>query len=613
MKEKDSLNKLFEHARSEKPIIKSDQVEKLLRSGKKVSAKKIKLGTSGRGLFNPLNLIIMISTIAIITAFFTIFSGNPEEPSKASQIKKIQETLIKSTGLNPEAGNDQASNKKNNNSKEEPKNLGAPVIKPEVLIPAELGELLNGDTLIRGEVLHLTKEELSRLGFLFNMDGFFYLNKVEQGYMNFYSDKDPESKLEGWSSTFGVGKKPINQKKDITEFSFYPARITGTGGEQLHDYSTGVSTASRYSKDFYDDLSVPVYFPGRWFADENTGDRIIWFHVTEDFFTLLPLEKVDATKNRIELVEKLHEISRNETGNFVNYELPGLNIKKVNPILLRGNSIGDLGLKLSQNGIVYRYQFEDSYVTLGLYDEGSSFKSSANAEAQELRFDRDYDTPMLGATKLNGEYSVGISVEFYPEITDSVDFFSNIHDVSVPIRFVDDSLPEVVRNTIFWYFPTEEFFECLPDSIGIPMAKEYNLNVAPKLRGSDINSNSLVVITGVLMAEKEQKSTSEEAIPCEYFPSFCEGLPGLDMLNIYPNPASDMINVEVTISRGKSLDYRVFDLSGRLMIDDVETKEYQDAGLYKQQIDVSSLKEGFYLLVLTDEKGAKMTRRVIKK
>ena len=323
MTSEDRLDKLFDLARSEKPILKSDQIEHIVKSGKKVSAKKIKLGTSGRGLFNPLNLIIMISTIAIVTAFFTIFTGNPDgKPSKA-QMEKVQESFFEAPDVaNTIESADQIPDVKKKNKKER-KSLGIPIFKPDTHLKTEVGELLNSDTLIIGEVLYLTQEELTRLGFLFNENGFFYLNEIEMGYVNFYSDKDPDSKVEGWKSTFGLADQPINQKKDITDFSFYAASMTGTGGGILQEYSSGISSGTRYSKDFYDDLSVPVYFPGRWFSDKSTGDRLIWFHVTEDFFSLLPLKKVAATKNRIELVKKLREIPGNDTTNFVDFDLPG--------------------------------------------------------------------------------------------------------------------------------------------------------------------------------------------------------------------------------------------------------------------------------------------------
>ena len=57
---------------------------------------------------------------------------------------------------------------------------------------------------------------------------------------------------------------------------------------------------------------------------------------------------------------------------------------------------------------------------------------------------------------------------------------------------------------------------------------------------------------------------------------------------------------------------KVFDISGRLMIDEFETLKYENGGMFREQFDLSSLKEGFYLLVFTDDEGAKMTRRVIK-
>ena len=143
------------------------------------------------------------------------------------------------------------------------------------------------------------------------------------------------------------------------------------------------------------------------------------------------------------------------------------------------------------------------------------------------------------------------------------------------------------------------------------MRLEYNANVVPVLRGTDLHIAPM--ITGVMAPDSiYNKKTKVEPVPCQYFPTFCEGLPGLDDINVYPNPATDLINVELTISRAKTVDFRVFDISGRLMIDELETKKYEDAGMYREQIDLSSLEEGFYLLVLTDDEGAKMTRRVIK-
>lgn len=612
MKENNRLKQLFDQARSETPIVETNHIEELVKSGKQVSARKIKLGKTGRGLFNPLNLIIMISTIAIITALLTIFNGNPEKANTNFQEQQIPESSFAAPELSePDAPAQTEINKKKRRDKRA-LSLGVSVISPKIKEVQDVVELLNSDTLITAEVLYLTQEELTRLGFLFNENGFFYLNKVRQGYMNFYSDKYPESKLESWSSMFGITKQPINKKKDITEFSFYPGSVTGIAGEQLQKYSPKIETGRRFGKDYYDDLSVPVYFPGIWFKDKETSDKLVWFSVSDDFFELLPSKKVQKTKERIDLVRRLRDIPGNETKNFVEYDLPGLNAKLVNPIKLRASSMKNLGLKVSINGVVYRYQFENSYVTMGLSIEGSNFKASANAAPQEMRFDQNYNTPMLGTTLINGEYSVAIAAMFYPEVTDTVDFFTNMHDISVPVQFIDDSLPAVVHKTIFWFYPTEEFFNCLPDSIGIPMAKEYNVNVVPKLQVFTKERLKEMIITGILSGDEDQKTKTLETVPCEYFPSFCEGLPGLDNINIYPNPATDVINIEVIISRGKSIDFRIFDISGRLMIDDVETKEFSDAGMYKQTIDISSLTRGFYLLVLTDDEGARMTRRIVK-
>ena len=86
----------------------------------------------------------------------------------------------------------------------------------------------------------------------------------------------------------------------------------------------------------------------------------------------------------------------------------------------------------------------------------------------------------------------------------------------------------------------------------------------------------------------------------------------IENVNVYPNPASGIVNMEVILSRGKSIDYRIFDLSGRLLVDDMPTRKYPKEGKYTEKMDVSGLTPGLYLLVLTDDEGARMTKRIVK-
>jgi hypothetical protein len=56
----------------------------------------------------------------------------------------------------------------------------------------------------------------------------------------------------------------------------------------------------------------------------------------------------------------------------------------------------------------------------------------------------------------------------------------------------------------------------------------------------------------------------------------------------------------------------VFDHGGRLISDEGSPENYPDVGQFKHQLDISILQPGLYLLVMTDNEGAKLTRRFVK-
>jgi hypothetical protein len=72
-------------------------------------------------------------------------------------------------------------------------------------------------------------------------------------------------------------------------------------------------------------------------------------------------------------------------------------------------------------------------------------------------------------------------------------------------------------------------------------------------------------------------------------------------INIYPNPALDIININV--SDGIKYEVTIFDLQGRKMIN--TTKQ--------SLIDLRSLPQGVFLLKIQDpSSGQKITKKIIK-
>jgi hypothetical protein len=68
----------------------------------------------------------------------------------------------------------------------------------------------------------------------------------------------------------------------------------------------------------------------------------------------------------------------------------------------------------------------------------------------------------------------------------------------------------------------------------------------------------------------------------------------------------------MVLQKAKQIRFRVFDLGGREISDDGNSENYSEGGKFTHQIDVSKLQVGMYLLVLTDDQGARVTRRFVK-
>jgi hypothetical protein len=214
---------------------------------------------------------------------------------------------------------------------------------------------------------------------------------------------------------------------------------------------------------------------------------------------------------------------------------------------------------------------------------------------------------------------------------DSIDglLFNEALQLCLPLRINDPSLSKKTQEDIFWIYPNESFFECLPAEIAGPIRREFNYqrkrmdpDFVPMMGGSiGIKGGGLMKDTlrmggsiGIGGGEIKSDDSSGDSgmVPCVYFTNLCESLPGLDYVNLYPNPVSDRLNVDLVLEQGKKILFRVYDLGGRIISDEGKPEVFGEGGQYRHQLDVSQLQGGLYLLVMTDEEGARLTRRFVK-
>ncbi|MCO6500355.1 MAG: T9SS type A sorting domain-containing protein [Vicingus serpentipes] len=79
------------------------------------------------------------------------------------------------------------------------------------------------------------------------------------------------------------------------------------------------------------------------------------------------------------------------------------------------------------------------------------------------------------------------------------------------------------------------------------------------------------------------------------------------ILNVYPNPATDNINITFAGTTDNT-QISIYDISGKEMF----TRQVQNKGLNKEKIDVSNFKQGIYFITLTTA-NSKSTQKIIIK
>jgi hypothetical protein len=201
-------------------------------------------------------------------------------------------------------------------------------------------------------------------------------------------------------------------------------------------------------------------------------------------------------------------------------------------------------------------------------------------------------------------------------------------EMLVPICIDNPDASLTIKEMVFWIYPNEKTLSCLPPEIGEPMRKEFayqqkrlDPGFVPKMGGSiGIKGGGLAGDTTRVIGslgigvnlKQDSIDIDPEPVPCVYFTNLCESLSGVDYVNLYPNPATDNLTIDLILQSSKEIRFRVLDLGGRVISDDGSPVSFSGGGQVQHRLDVSRLKNGLYLLLMTDEEGARLTRRFVK-
>jgi hypothetical protein len=93
------------------------------------------------------------------------------------------------------------------------------------------------------------------------------------------------------------------------------------------------------------------------------------------------------------------------------------------------------------------------------------------------------------------------------------------------------------------------------------------------------------------------------------FAGIHEGLKQAIGVDVWPNPAQDVLNVTYGVAGGHAIDLRLFDPTGRTVRSQHTTTG--TSGIQRSELDVKGLPAGTYLLQVSDDHGQRGTQRVV--
>jgi len=156
------------------------------------------------------------------------------------------------------------------------------------------------------------------------------------------------------------------------------------------------------------------------------------------------------------------------------------------------------------------------------------------------------------------------------------------------------NMKETYSEYVLWFVPTEEFINALPERYSTQLRKE--LKLVEKVESGEISKDDLC----------------EEMKGEQSYLGLCDLQSGsLDEAMVYPNPATEHTTLKFKINNERSLTIGLYEPTGRLIRLLYENK-YYSTGIYDENINLSDLPAGVYILGIYSNKKEQVSVRVIK-
>ncbi len=452
----------------------------------------------------------------------------------------------------------------------------------ELLIPEN--EVLDGKSLI----VQFTKEELKKLGV-------FYNDRNDREYSIFTPYRGSAS---GGKTVIINGRLEMIFDS-IWNTDYYIKYTTDCQGDFLVNQSS-IKKMDEFFND--DDILLPVQ------AENNEG-TIYWFTLSDKFWKLVPER---YTYLREHYNKMLYNKSIEPDRDFVNYFIDPF--KKVGVdvsiIELTKEELKNIGFKFTDGGAEINCGFGKNWIQFSFTEQISympqpkSDPKTAVIRKKPVFEHINYISPNKRfikkewADKFESLYAASNQGYQFVYITDSLG--RHMHKINIPKEDLQINgedfkylIPIMVRNSkfatpnsedrVFWFTPTEAFFDRLPDRIKNELKKEYDI------------------------VSSERKSSELSA--CTYFES-CRSTLKVENMKVYPNPAQHEITIDFHLPDSQIGEIVLANIAGQ-QIKILKSKSKFDEGFNSVRCQLQGINPGIYLVTIVTELGFKTERIII--
>jgi len=513
--------------------------------------------------YKPFKLITMTSAFIIVTSALLLWlSPKKSEDNRVTSEK--QPAQIESSHRNLKAKSDiQSREKVVSFNKNESKINHSGMSKGTSLIPGK--EIIISDTkinpvtgknksLVRNlawpcdttidretMLVKLTPQELLNIGIIVKNGKSHYHNKTPLGYYDMEVTSLPE------------------KERIITNNDFYAWAFSSLSCDE---FTLG-------GPQFYEtiDTLVPIVV-------ESQKREIYWFTPTKSLFNKLP-DRYSYIETVIKNLQHLKKTCPKKT--FINYWSQGVGIfDDINFIELSKADLEKIQFKISKGKLVV--SDKDDFNRLELYSNSSQ---SIKGNDSKLPFPPNPFPMAITDTLGRGRY---FPIYANKEQVNRNYIINNINTLIQIKVDLEEIIPPRNETIVFWFYPTDEFINALPDGIKYDLKSELDA----------INEGTF-------------KSTSS----CKYFEA-CKSTLTLDDLRVYPNPANQNISIEFSLPNSLDGHISLINISG-VQVKSIVSQRTFNSGMNLFNANLTDVPPGVYLISIITDNGFKTQRIIISR